>query len=622
MNKGFFHTIGLTGFLILLCFSNIQAQDIQFTASAKPVVAVGETFTLVFRVNGQASGFRGPSIPGFDVLSGSNGSTSSSIESINGRTSMSITYMYSYVLQANREGSFDIPAATVTVDKKTYTSNTLTIKVVKDASSGAQGGQQGATLKGSQQNLQTGPNDVYLKAFASNSNPMQGEEIVVTYKIYTKVPISQISINKLSSFNGFWSQNLIKDNDKFNQYTQMIDGQQYAVAEIRKIALFPLKSGKLVIDPMEMECVAQIKRQSRSKTGDPFFDDFFNDSFFSNSYAAVEKNLKSNPLVINVRALPNEGRPADFSGAVGNFKMTSEIDKTSVRANDPISLKFVISGQGNIQLIDKLNITFPPDFETYDPKVTSNVNTTAGGVNGSQAFEYLVIPRKPGKFTIKPVTFTYYDLTKRQYITLSSQEFKIDVAKGSSDQSTITYSGANREDIQYIGNDIRYIINTPMHLRKSGSLFFGSPLFIILLILPVVLLILLKGLWKKQEARRSNVMLMKNRKATRVAKKRLKKAEDFMKGGKQEEFYIEISLALWGYIGDKFSIPPAELSMDNVQDALVRRGVNEPTVKQFIEALNSTEFARFAPGDKNVKMEEVYHQALEIISKIERELRS
>jgi len=284
-------------------------------------------------------------------------------------------------------------------------------------------------------------------------------------------------------------------------------------------------------------------------------------------------------------------------------------------------LKFVISGQGNIQLIDKLNITFPPDFETYDPKVTSNVNTTANGVNGSQTFEYLVIPRKPGKFTVKPVTFSYYDLSKRQYVTLTSQEFKIDVAKGTGDQSTVTYSAANREDIQYIGNDIRYIVNNPSHLRKTGSLFFGSPLFIFLLILPIVLLILLKILWKKQEERRGNVMLMKNRKATRVAKKKLKKAEDFMKGGKQEEFYIEISQALWGYIGDKFSIPPAELSIDTVQDALVRRGVNEPTVNQFIEALNSTEFARFAPGDKNVKMEEVYHQALEIISKIERELR-
>lgn len=609
-------------FLLILAGLNGTAQgDIQFTASAKPVVAVGETFALTYSVNGQGVNFRGPRITGFDVLSGPSMATSSSIRSINGRTSMSINCTYTYLLQANREGTYDVPTASITVDNKTYTSNGLTIKVT--AGGGTPGGQQGSSPRPSAQGqaVQSSSGDVFLKAFVSNANPTMGEGIIVTYKIFTKVPIAQIMINKLSSFSGFWSQNLIKETDKFQQYNQVIDGEQYVVADIRKIMLFPLKSGKLVIDPLELECVAQIKQQNKTKTGDPFFDDFFNDSFFSTSYATIQKNLKSNPLTINVRPLPSEGKPGDFSGAVGSFKFIPEIDKTKLKTNEPINLKFTISGQGNIQLIDKLNVTFPPDFETYDPKVTTNVNTTNTGVSGSQTFEYLVIPRKPGKFTIKPVSFTYYDLARKQYVTQSSPEYAIEVEKGTGDASVVTYSGAGKEDIQYIGSDIRFIDTQPFVLYRAGSFFFGSPLFFVLLGLPFLLFILLLIFWKKQAARRNDALLMRNRKATRVARKRLKKAEDFLKAGRQEEFYEEISLALWGYLSDKFSIPLSDLSMESVHEALTRKNVSEDIVNPFIATLNDTEFARFAPGDKTLKMDEIYREALEIISKIERELR-
>jgi hypothetical protein len=443
----------------------------------------------------------------------------------------------------------------------------------------------------------------------------------VTYKIFTKVPINQININKLSSFEGFWSENLIKDNDKFNQYTQVIEGEKYVVADIRKIALFPLKSGRLVIEPLELECVAQIRRQTKTKTGDPFFDDFFNNSFFNESYANVEKSLKSNPLVISVRPLPTIEKPVDFSGAVGTFTFNTSLDKTSTKTNDAITLKCTITGKGNIQLVDKLNISFPPDFETYDPKISNNVNTTGAGVSGSQTFEYLIIPRKAGKFTIKPITFSYFDLEKKRYTTLTSPQYTIDVAKGSGDNTTVTYSGAGKEDIKYIGSDIRHIKNQPLDLLKTGTFFFGSFLFFITLLLPLLIFILFILFWKKQEERRSDTVLMKNRKATRVAIKRLKKANAFLKEQAQEPFYVEISQALWGYLSDKFGIPLAELSMDSVREALAEKGVKDEIVTQFIETLNNTEYARFAPGEKSMIMEKTYREALEIITRIERELR-
>ncbi|MEI7897047.1 MAG: BatD family protein [bacterium] len=611
--------------MVLLSATSLQAQDIRLTGQARQVVAVGETFTLVYTLNAQGSGFRGPNIQGFDLISGPNTSTSSSIRSVNGSTTMSITYTFTYLLQANREGNFEIPAASVTVNGKQMSSNTVTIKVVKNAN--ASGNQNQGTGNqnrgGASQGVVTGTsNDVYIKAFASNSNPMQGEGIVVTYKIFTKVPIAQINISKLSSFSGFWSQNLMKENDKLQQSQQVIDGEQYIVADIRKIALFPLKSGRLVIDPLELACVAQVRRQTKTKTGDPFFDDFFNDSFFNSGVANVEKTLKSNPVVITVKPLPEEGKPTDFSGAVGSFTFHSEVDKTRLKTNEAVTLKCTVSGRGNIQLIDKMNVSFPPDFESYDPKVTSDIQTTAAGISGNQVFEYLLIPRKPGKFSIKPITFSYFDLDKKRYVSLSSPEFALDVEKGSGEAGAVmTYSGANKEEIKYIGSDIRHIKDTNFSMVIAGSRFFLSLGFWMLLVVPLVLFLLFLVLWRKLAARRSDTVLMKNLKATKIARKRLQKAEEFQKANQQDNFYIAISQALWGYLSDKFSIPMAELSIDSVHEALVRKNVSETIISQFADTLNNTEFSRFAPGEKTVNMERIYNEALEIITKMERELR-
>jgi len=613
-----------TGFLLVLFSSGLFSQEVEFSGSVKPVVSVGETFNLTYTLNAQGVNFRGPRISGFSVLTGPNTSTTSSIRSINGRTSMTITYTYSYILQATQEGTFAIPAASVTVDGKTYQSSALSVEVKAGGAPAQSPGQStspGNSRSSEPSGVSTDSKDVFLKAYVSDNAPYQGEGIIVTYKLFTRVPIAQISISKLSSFQGFWSQNMLKDNERFPQYNQTIDGEQYVVAEIRKIALYPLKSGKLQIDPLEVECVAQVKRQSRQRTGDPFFDDFFNNSFFSNSYASVEKTLKSNPLTIQVKALPEANKPADFSGAVGAFTFRSEIDQTQVKANEPVTLKYTVSGTGNIQLIEQLNVTFPPDFETYDPKVVSDYRTNSSGVTGMQSFEYLVIPRKPGNFTINPVSFSYFDLAKQQYVTLTTPAYEITVEKGSGEAGVMTYTGANKEEIKYIGSDIRHINSQHFPLRRAGSDFMGSWRYFLSLLIPLALFVALMIWLRKHSQRRSDVWLMKNRKATRVARKRLKKASEFLKGKQEAAFYEEISQALWGYLSDKFGIPQADLSIDSMREVLKGKQISDEILNQFTTTLNDTEFARFAPGDKLLKMDEIYGKALEIIEKIERELR-
>ncbi len=624
-------------FSIFLIFSNrLLAEDIVFSAEAKRVVVVGEMFNLTFTLNSQGKQFRGPKIRDFKVLSGPNTSSSSNIRFINGNMSRSETYTFSYVLEATKEGEFLIPAASIVVDKKKYESNPLTIKVVKSnankpmaSSSGQrqnnrrpQSNQQRNQRQNPSQNKQVNTNtkDVFLKAIVNKKKPYQGEQIVITYKIYTKVPLSNIGINKLSSFPGFWSYNLLKDNTRLNQYNEYIDGEEYVVADLKKTALIPVKSGELKIEPLEMECVAQIRSQSKRRRVDPFFDSFFNDPFFG-SYQNVEKTVASEALTVDVKPLPLHDKPVDFSGAVGDFNFKTSIDKTDLKVNEALTLKLTVYGEGNIELIDKFNIVFPPDFEVYDPKITKKIIPAEDGITGRRIFEYLIIPRNAGEFTIKPIIFSYFNPKTKKYNTVSSPQYVIKVEKGIEDQQNLTFTGVNKEEIKYIGSDIRHIKSPPYHIKKAGLFLFGSTLFWILLISPFILFILIIIIWKDQIRKRSNVSLMKNKKATKVSKNRLRKAFNCLKANEKEQFYIEISQALWGYLSDKFSIPLAELSMDSVNDALMKKNVKEEIINQFIKTLNNCEFARFAPGDSSKNMDNIYNEALEIIIKIEKELK-
>jgi len=616
----------ITGFLLfwvlMLPTTLLLAADIQFVATGPQEVSLGEQFEISFSVNGNGSSFIGPEITGFAVLSGPNPSISSSTQYVGNQMTQSINSSFNFYLQATQVGTFTIPGATITVNGKKYKSNSLTIKVVKGQTNAAQQqqAQSGTTV------ATLGNKDLFLKANVSKNNPVEGEQVIVSYKIYTRVPVSDVAITKLPSSIGFWAQDLLDANNKPRQTTERINGQTYVTGEIKKEALFPQKAGKLVIQPLQMDVIAQLavkqptkKKRSNDPFGnDPFFDSFFNDVFSGPQVEQVKKSLSSNALTIDVLPLPSSGKPVDFTGAVGQFNMTTKVNKTAVKADEPITLNVTISGKGNIKLIENPKITFPADFEAYDPKVSDNVSASDGGISGTKSYEYILIPRNPGKFTIKPFSFTFYDLAQHRYITQTSPAYTFNVNKG---DGRLYTTGQSQQEIKTLDTDIRFIKQGAPMLSIEGHYFWKSTWFWIWLILPALLFALLLILMKNELAKRRDAALMKNRRATRIARKRLSKAKAYMAVKNHDLFYEEVSQALWNYLSDKYYIQRADLSMDTVRETLLQKNVPDNLVEEMIKMLEQCEYARFAQAGKDGDLQHVYDSAITLISTLENKLK-
>lgn len=609
---------------IILFFLIIGSQAIvngqtTLTATCKySTVPLGSSFQVVYAINGGSASLQPPAFTNFSV----NGQFQST-SIYNGNISTTVTY----TLTPTSVGKFTIDAAKAKVGDSWISSNTLTVEVTSSGSamaskSGTTTTKSSTTTTASTTDASSG--DIFLKAFIDKTNPYVGEQVIVTYKIYTKIAVSEYGIEKLPSFSGFWSEEITKANDKAVQYNETIGGSKYVVAEIRKVALFPQKSGALKIDPLDVECVVQV--QSKQQYNDPFAN-FFNDPFFNNfgnsfftNYSNVKKTLSSNALTVNVKALPVASQPAEFTGSVGKFTVDCSVDKTDVKTNDAITLTYKVTGTGNISLIDKPAFDFPADLETYDPDTKENIIPSASGISGSKTFKYLIIPRSAGDFTIKPVDFCYFDLAKGVYVTLTSPEFKIKVAKGSGDDNS-TITSANKEDIKYLNSDVHYIKSNTINLTETGKFFYGSPLFFGLLLAPIFLFFFFVILYRKKLKENSNIAMVRNKKATSIARKRMNTANVFLKENKKEPFLDEVFKALWGYVSDKLNIPLADLSKETVNEKFVEKNVNEDIAQQFITTLNNCEYARFAPEDGTITIAGIYNEAIDIITKMEKELK-
>ncbi len=598
-------------------FAHADGQ-IRFVGVGKQVVKVGERFRVVYEINQDAGSFESPNFGSLQVLSGPSTSSNSSIQYVNGKMTQSYAMTYTYIVQATKVGNVVISPARVNVDRKKIKSNSIKIKVVKNA--GAQQGNTTQNKKASNPGVLQ-DDDVYIKAIVSNRSPYIGQQVILTYKIYTKVPVSNLMIKKLSSFQGFWSKSLLGEKQQYKQKTEIINGDEYIVAEINKFAIFPQKTGKLIIEPTEMECTVQLKVQSKRRRGHDPFEDFFNDPFFNRNVKNINTIIKSNPVTINVSPLPQKGKPENFNGAVGDFRLSSRIDRTTLTANDALTLTLTLSGKGNLELIELPDIKFPSDFESFDPKITSNIKTSASGISGKKKFEYLAIPRNGGDFEIMPITLSYFNPATKKYHSISSEKYEIHVTKGDITSSGISYSSSAQEDIRFIGKDIHHIKTLPFNLKKQGEYLFLSNTFFILLVLPIVIMIILIILIAQLRKRNSNVGLMKNRKANKIAKSKLKVAEKYKNTGDDKAYYDEIAQALWGYISDKFSLKQSELSIETVADMLKDKNVEENVTNNFINTLNNIEFARFAPGDASDKMETIYNEAVIAIIEAEKALR-
>ena len=611
--------------LLMLCPLWLWAQDAPtLTVSAKKQVVVGERFQVVFEANGEGRNFQAPAFEGFNVVGGPFTSSSSSIQMINGSVTRSTSNSYTYALQATREGTFRIGSASVTIDGNKVSSEPYEIKVLPDDGSyAASGGGSGASSgQGQPQQNTSDPQvsgkDLFLRCIPSKKSVCVGDQIVLVYKLYTKVPVSSVSVSKMPSYAGFWTKVLSDNSGKLKQSSEYINGIEYTTAEIQRVVIVPQRSGKLTIDPMTMECVAQIRTERRNRRSMDPFEAFFNDPFFNNSITNVQKELSSQSLSIDVKALPENGKPASFAGAVGNYKFTSSIDKTELSTNEAVTVTLTVSGTGNIELLQMPEPVFPPDFEVYDPKITTSTDATSQGMTGTKKAEYLAIPRRAGSFSIPSVEFSYFNPGTESYQTLQSESYELSVSKGKESDGDGGVYASNQEDIKYLGSDVRHIMNDGAQLKPKHSTFFASSIYFAILLGLLVVFVALLFILKKRADLAKDTAANRNRKADKVARGRLKNAYQYLKAKDQEKFYVEMSQALWGYIADKLGIERSKLSMETVSETMKGKNVPDELTQQFVDTLNYCEFARFAPGSAEEKMDDLYQRGIEVISKAEK----
>ena len=597
--------------MALIAYSTqMLADKVSFTASAPDAVVVGDQFRLSYTVTTQkVKDFRAPSIKGFDVLMGPSRSQQSNTQIVNGNVTSTSSITFTYILMANNAGEYTIPGASIVADGDQMVSNSVRIKVLPQD----QGDSNSSSSSSTHSSSGTGVSnqDLFITASASKTNVYEQEAFVLTYKIYTRESNLQLNNAKLPDFKGFHSQEIeMTTNARWTP--EHYQGRNYYTTVYRQFVLFPQQSGKLYIDPAQFQMTVGKPVQS----DDPF-DAFFNGG---SNVIEIKKNISTPKIAINVNPLP-AGKPADFSGGVGEFNISSSINNKELKTNDAITIKLVISGTGNLKLISNPEIKFPDDFEVYDPKVDNQVRLTREGLTGNKVIEYLAIPRHAGTYKIPGVSFSYFDIRSKSYKTLKTEEYVINVEKGAGNADQVIANFTNKEDLKVLGEDIRYIKQNEVTLQPKGSFFYGSMTYWLFYIIPALAFIIFFIIYRKQAAENANVAKMRTKKANKVATKRMKLAGKLLSENKKDAFYDEVLKALWGYISDKLNIPVSRLSKDNIEEKLRNHGVNEELIKEFLNALNDCEFARFAPGDENQAMDKVYSSSIEVISKMENSIK-
>ena len=586
----------------------VAAMSQTLTGSAPSHVATGEQFRLTYTVNTQdVSDFRAGDIPDdLEVLIGPNRSMQSSYQMINGHTSSSSSITYTYIVRANKNGTFSIPPAHVIVAGKSIASNTLTIKVSGSPSANAGGSSRQRSNEDSEirdAGSQISGSDLFIKVSANKKRVHEQEPILLTYKVYTLVGLTSLR-GDMPDLKSFYTQEVDLPQQK-SFSIETFNGRPYKTTTWSQYVMFPQMTGKLEIPSITFEGI--VVQQNRNI--DPF-EAFFNGG---SGYVEVKKKIQAPGIEILVDPLPE--RPANFSGGVGKFNISAQLDKTEVKANDPVSMRVIVSGTGNLKLIKQPVVNFPKDFDKYEPKITDKTKLTSSGIEGSMIYDILVVPRHQGQYEIPPVEFTYFDTSESAYKTIKSDPFTLDVAKGSGAGAVNDFSG--QTDLQELTKDIRYIKTGDTHQHSLDDFFFGSTGYWVSIAVLALIFITLFVVFRQRAIDNANVTKMRGKKANKVATKRLKKASRLMSDNKPSEFYDEVLRALWGYVGDKLNIPVEQLSHDNISQRLFERNVGEDTVSQFIGALDECEFERYAPGDPKGNMNKVYDKAITAIERIE-----
>ena len=577
----------------------------QIAVSVPSHVEAGENFRLSYTINTQdVDEFRAGNIPGgLELIAGPYTSQQSSYRMVNGHTSSSSSITFTYTLYAAKDGSFTIPPAHARINGRMVASRAA--KVVVSGRSRNSGG--APKMHGEDESREPSmasagtritANDLFIKVTANKRRVHEQEPILLTYKVYSLVDLTQLE-GKMPDLTGFHSQEVPLPQQK-SFHLERVNGKPYRAVTWSQYVMYPQMTGKLQIPSITFKGI--VVQQNRSV--DPF-EAFLNGG---SGYVEVHRNIVAPGLTVQVDPLP--AKPAGFSGGVGRFNISAQLTKKEVKAGDPVTLRVVVGGNGNLKLIKQPEVNFPKDFDKYDAKVTDKTKLTSTGVGGNMIYDFLFVPRNQGTYTIPAVSFTYYDTGLNAYKTIKTQPFKLVVDKGDGNSTSADYDAQK-------DNDIHDIMSGKCEQRQVGNFFFGSTSWWISLLLPLIAFIVLLVIFRKRALDHADAVKMRGKEANKIARKRLKKASKLMFQGKSEAFYDEVLRALWGYVGYKLNIPVEQLNRDNITEKLQSHQVDDATIGKFISALDTCEFERYAPGDASGNMEKTFNSAMTAIEEIE-----
>ena len=597
--------------LIYGCVTATWAQDINVTASVdRTSLAINETFTLSVKIDGSNAG--DPQLPKMDAFAALRGTNSSqSFQLINGRMSASKTIHYSFI--ARQTGQFEIGAVKVAANGKTFRSQPILIEIVKSSQTRQQNSrkQQGRTRQ-QQSSSATRSNDqlLYLQVDVDRKRVYQNEPVVVSYKIYTARTITNYSVSKLPNFRDFWVEEFPLPRQP-KTYNKVVNGQRYLVAEIKRTALFPQTSGKKTLEPMTIQCEIKIPRQRQRRD---FFDSFFDAS------QRVKKVVSAKPVSIEILPLPTTGKPLNFEGTVGKYTLRATVNRRNVKANEAITLKLIVSGQGNIKTLPTPRLDLSSIFEVYDPKITQEISHSNNTISGKKVWEYVIVPRISGQHKLKPFSLPYFNPTTKKYQIARTQSITLHIAEGESEYAAA--SGAfSKEEVKLLGKDIRFIALTASPLKNIGAKNYTASWFLVLFIIPIVGFAGVLFYQRHQEKMMTNVAYARGRRATRMASKQLQQAKKFLTTENSKEFYAEIQRALNGFLGNKFNIAEAGLVTDQIEKLLTGKNVSEDLIVQVKECLSVCDFQRFSSSNGNGQdMKAFYDKVRDVVEGLEETL--
>jgi len=597
--------------VLLFVFPGINyGQEVTFVAEAPKVVRAGEQFQLTYTLNVNVDEFTPPNFGECKYLGGPMTGSSTSFSVINGRTTRSSSYTFTYYLQApSKDGKIILNAATGKYKRNEIKSNTVEIEVVSSGKTAntATGSNSGSADRS---DASVSNEDIYVRLECDKQSVYVGEQITAWIKIYSKLSVSEIEPPSTGSiFSGFYQQE-VELPPLTSLQRERVGDDIYGTGVLRKVILYPQKSGEIIIEPFDLGVIIQKQSQRRPQS---IFDEFFGPQF-----ERVKLNLKSNRLKLNVKPLPGN-QPAGFTGAVGKFQISGNANLDHVKTNDAITFTVTVSGKGNLKLIEKVNSEFPPAFDVFDPLRKARLDNNNQGKSGKLSFEYTVIPRHPGEYTIPPFSLVYFDPEIQKYVTVNTQSFQIFVEKGDGDTTTIVSGNLSKEDIELLGSDIRYI-ETKTQLRPQRSFIFGSMGFYLIYALFICIFLAVIVIRRERIKRSADIARYRNKRAGKVAVRRLKKARSLLKANNKKEFYDELEQALWNYLSDKLRIPFSELSKEKAEGVLKERAIDENIISDFIKLINTCEFARYAPGGMESERSEILDQSVRILNKLDQNL--